>query len=116
MRSGTTPEAGEIVLVPFPFTDLSAQKSRPALVLTTSAYNAGGRDLMVCGITSNLANAAHSVLLSQADMERGTLPKPSRVKVDKVVTLQQSIVRKRIGRVKAHAMAQVMKEFETLFP
>lgn len=116
MRSGTPFEAGEIVLVPFPFTDLSARKTRPALVMTTRRYNDDRKDVVLCGITSNLANAARSVLLAQEDLESGVLPKPSRVKVDKIVTLQQSIVRKRLGRVKSSAMAQVMKEFETLFP
>ncbi|HWG91838.1 MAG TPA: type II toxin-antitoxin system PemK/MazF family toxin [Candidatus Thermoplasmatota archaeon] len=109
-------EPGDIVLVPFPFTDLSAAKSRPALVMTRGDYNKTSEDLILCGITSNLANSSHSVLLAQADLESGTLPKPSRVKADKVVTLKQEIVKKRVGRLKATAMAQVMKEFEALFP
>lgn len=108
-------EQGEIILVPFPYTDLTAAKTRPALVLTSAAYNAASRDVIVAGITSNLANSANSVLITTEDLERGRLPATSRVKVDKVVTLQQSIVRNTVGRVKATAFAHVMKEFETLF-
>jgi len=114
--SGTRFDAGDIVLLPFPFTDLSAAKTRPALVMTTRPKNDAGPDLVVCAITSNLANAAHSVLISEDDLEDGTIPKPSRIKVDKVATLQKTIVRKRVARVDARTMAQVMKEFESLFP
>lgn len=114
--SGTRLDAGDIVLVPFPFTDLSAAKSRPALVMTTRSYNDTSSDVIVCGITSNLANSAHSVLVSEDDLDEGTLPRPSRVKVDKVATLDKAILRKRLGRVDAKTMAHVMKEFESLFP
>lgn len=114
--SGTPLEPGEIVLVPFPFTDLTARKTRPALVMTVQDYNALSPDVILCAITSNLANSAHSVLISNDDLERGDIPKPSRVKVDKVVTLQQSTIRKRLARLKPAAMAHVMREFETLFP
>ena len=106
---------GDVVLVPFPYTDLSAAKQRPALVLTNAPFNGGSQDLVLCAITSNLANSANSVLLADADMESGRLAAPSRVKVAKVVTLHKSILRKKVGRVKAAAFAQVMREFETLY-
>lgn len=109
-------EAGDLVLVPFPFSDLSAAKSRPALVMSLGAHNHSSPDVMLCGVTSNLNNSARSVLVSDDDLESGRLPKPSRIKVDKIVTLQQSLVRKRVARVNAATMSRVMKEFETLFP
>lgn len=109
-------DAGDLVLVPFPFTDLTAAKSRPALVLSVRAYNDTAKDVILCGVTSNLANAAHSVLLDGSALAEGTLPRPSRVKVDKVVTLAQSLVRKRVARIDAVTMAMVMREFESLFP
>lgn len=108
-------DPGDLVLVPFPFTDLTSVKTRPALVLSNATYNASSGDVILCGVTSNLTNSAHSVLLQQRDMERGKLAATSRAKADKIVTLNQSIVRRKVGRVKATAFAQVMKEFETLF-
>lgn len=114
--SGTAPEAGEIVLVPFPFTDLSASKSRPALVLSRGDYNASNTDIIVCAITSNLALASHSVLISATDVEGAKLPRPSRVKVDKLVTLHQDLVRKRFGKLKKSAFSQVLRELRALFP
>lgn len=109
-------DAGDLVLVPFPFSDLTSSKTRPALVLSSAAYNADSRDVIVCAVTSNLANAAHSVLLQPADMAGGKLLVTSRAKVDKVATVQQSIVRKKLGVVKPAVVAQVLKEFFALFP
>lgn len=109
-------EPGDLVLLPFPFTDLSAHKTRPALVLSNSDYNASSADVIVCGVTSNLANASHSVLIGSDDMESGTIPRPSRVKVDKVVSLHKGLVRRKVGRLRAAPFAQVLKEFESLFP
>lgn len=108
-------EPGDLVLVPFPFTDLTSAKTRPALVLSSSDYNVEGRDVIVCGVTSNLANAAHSVLVEAKDLERGRLPATSRVKVDKVVTLEKSLVRRRVGHVRAGVVSQILKEFFSLF-
>jgi mRNA interferase MazF len=108
-------QPGDLVLIPFPYTDLSASKQRPAVVLSSLTFNATERDIIVCGVTSNLANSANSVLIGSQDMESGTLPVPSRVKPGKVATLQKSIVRKRVGRLHAATMAQVMREFDALF-
>lgn len=111
-RSALQP--GDVVLVPFPYTDLSAAKQRPALVLSNAGFNAGP-DVIVCAMTSNVADSAHSVLVGPQDLESGALKVASRVKVAKVVTLERSVVRKRFGRLNARAFAQVMREFETIF-
>lgn len=106
---------GEIVVVPFPFTDLSSSKVRPALVLSDAAFNAAGPDVVVCAITSRLANAANSVILADDDLETGTLERPSRVKAANVVTLEKSVIRRKIARVKKEAFARVMREVEATF-
>ena len=105
---------GDVVLVPFPYTDLSAAKQRPALVLSNASFN-GGPDVVVCAMTSNVADSKHSVLVGPQDLESGTLRTASRVKIGKVVTLEKSLIRKRFGRLHARAFAQVMREFEALF-
>jgi mRNA interferase MazF len=115
MRSGTRFEQGEVVFVPFPFTDLSSTKHRPALVLSNAVYNSSSPDIVVCGMTSNISNSAHSVLVQSKDMESGGLPVPSRIKVDKIFAIHKTAVEKRLGRVKAAVLAQAMTEFEALF-
>ncbi len=108
-------EPGDVVLVPFAYTDLSRGKMRPALVLSGKAFNTGA-DVVACAMTSNLQDSRFSVLVSTGDMAQGKLPKPTRVKVGKVLSIQQTIIRKRIGRLKPAAMAQVWKEFRAVFP
>jgi mRNA interferase MazF len=53
MTSTTTCKQWDIVLVPFPFTDLSASKKRPALIISPDEYNAGF-DVIIAFITSNM--------------------------------------------------------------
>lgn len=106
---------GEIVVVPFPYSDLSSSKVRPALVLSDAEFNARGPDLVVCAITSKLSDSSASVILGPDDLEQGRLPRVSRVKCAGVATIEKSIVRSRVGRLKKEPFARVMREFETLF-
>jgi len=108
-------DKGEIVLIPFPFTDLTAKKKRPVLVLSNKEYNKRTEDFIVCGITSNLKDELFSVLIDSEDLESGLLPKPSRIKVDKIFTLEQSLVIKKFARVKPEIMRRVKQELLKLF-
>jgi mRNA interferase MazF len=103
-------EPGDVVVVPFPFTDLTSQKSRPALVLSSRTFNRQTRDVIACALTSNLTNSPHSVLIGETDLVRGRLPLASRAKVGRLVTLDQRIIRKRVGRLRAPVLWQVYKE------
>lgn len=109
-------DSGDLVLVPFPFADLSSSKTRPALVMSTTAYNERNPDVILCSVTANLADAAHTVLIEPGDMASGRLAAPSRVRVDKVATLEKTLVRRRVGQVKSSVFSQVLKEFFRLFP
>ena len=54
MRSTTTYEFGDVVLVPFPFTDQTTSKQRPAVVVSSAAYHRERRDLILLAITSEI--------------------------------------------------------------
>ncbi|MYH11047.1 MAG: type II toxin-antitoxin system PemK/MazF family toxin, partial [Gemmatimonadales bacterium] len=54
MTSTTAYRQGDIVLVSFPFTDLTSTKRRPALVLSPDSFNAAGVDLVLAAVTSNI--------------------------------------------------------------
>lgn len=45
-------EFGDVILVPFPFTDQSTSKKRPAVVISSAAYNAERPDLIIMAVTS----------------------------------------------------------------
>ena len=113
-RSGTKLEQGDVVLLHFPFSDLSGSKQRPALVLSQGSYNRSSGDFVVCAITSRLANASHSVYLDTSEMEEGRLLAPSRIKVDKIFSAAQSLAIKRLGRVKAAVVDHVKRELSAV--
>ncbi len=73
-------EFGAIVLVPFPFTDPSASKRRPAVVVSNGAYNAGKPHIVVMAVISQLrpSPALGEVWLSQ--WQQAGLLKPSAIK------------------------------------
>jgi len=88
---------GDIVLIPVPFSDLSASKRRPVLVISNDRYNNTSPDMIVIAITSNLVQPG--IRIVQSDMVTGQLPKTSVIRSDKIYTLDQSIVVKSIGRI-----------------
>lgn len=107
MQSGTALESGEVVLVPFPFTDLSQVKRRPVLILSNRNHNSVSKDFICCGMTSNLGNRRNSILLDPSEMAEGAIPVKSRVKYDKVFTLEKSLIVKALGMVSQGTLAKV---------
>jgi len=86
---------GTIILVPFPFTDQSAAKQRPAVVVSSTAYHRARQDLILMPITSQLRVNAFGDLLLQ-DWQAARLLMPSAVK-PVLATLDQSLVIKPLG-------------------
>ena len=80
---------GDILLVPLPFTDLTASKKRPVLVLSKREYNDIANDVIVAAITSNVDNKPHIVKFTTNDMTDGILMADSCVRADKIYTLSQ---------------------------
>jgi mRNA interferase MazF len=99
MKPGTAFNQGDILVVPFPFSDLTSVRQRPVLVLSKKEYNEKCEDIVTCGITSNLKDAICSVLIDDSNLIEGKLPVKSRVKFDKLFTLDKSIVIKKVARI-----------------
>ena len=94
---------GDIVIVPFPFTDLSNTKIRPAIAVTDQMR----KDVVLCQITSKSATDTHSVELTDADMSSGRLERDSLVRVNKLFTIQASEILKVIGSVNPVKLEQI---------
>lgn len=92
---------GDVVLIAFPFTDLSTTKMRPALVVSSDVFNQNHLDIVLVAITSQVSKRIplSDHLLSLEDQKRAGLPKPSVIKLGKVVTLDQRLIRKKLGRL-----------------
>jgi mRNA interferase MazF len=93
----------EIVLLPFPFTDLSAHKKRPVLILKKSNFQG---DFLALQITSQ-SGFANALQLTQDDFVLGLLPKTSYVRPDKLITLNESLVIQRIGCISESAFTRI---------
>jgi len=92
-----------VVLVPFPFSDLSASKLRPALVL---AY-AGREDWICSQITSRPYADPSATELTGDDFSSGSLQRTSYIRPGKLFTAHQSLFRRAAGLVSAQKLAQV---------
>jgi len=79
---------GDIVIVPFPFSDLSQSKRRPALV----AANLRGDDLILCQITSQNLSDSYAIAVSNNDFETDLLNEPSNIRPNRIFTADQSII------------------------
>lgn len=115
MRSTTRYKRGDIVLVSFPFTDLSAAKKRPALVVSPDSFNARQDDLVLAAVTSHLTDDPHGIRLQQTDCRDGTLPRPSMVRATKIFTIQSTLILKKICRVRGAKVQAVLDHLQRFF-
>lgn len=95
---------GDVVVIPFPFSDLSGVKRRPALVLA----NLPGDDLLLCQITSQHTRDNFAIALTTADFASGSLPVNSFIRPSRIFTAEKSIVIRRVGTVNSHIMNEVI--------
>jgi len=99
------PVKGDVVIVPFPFSDLSTTKKRPALVIATLL----GDDLILCQITSQANTDSHAIILLPQDFQQGKLHIISRIRPNKLFTADRSLILYKIGRLKPAKIEEVEK-------
>jgi len=107
-------EQGEIVLIPIPFTDLSSQKRRPVVIISNDTYNRATQDIVVVAMTSNPEEADYSFTITSADLEKGTLNRPGKIRTDKIYTLSKSIVVRHFGRVDGTTLERIRTSLQQL--
>src|SRR3954447_2128674 len=105
-------EFGSIILVPFPFTDLTSTKVRPALVV--SQPGKAPRDVVVCFITSRLEPGLTHALLLKRTATSG-LKVPSLVRFDKIATLDRRIILGELGRMDPRVLRKHRRAFFAVF-
>ena len=86
---------GDVVVLNFPFSDLSQTKRRPALVVAVLR----GEDLILCQITSQAREDGYSVRLDDSDFTAGGLNRSSRIRPNRLFTADSGIVVYRAGHV-----------------
>lgn len=101
---------GDIVLVPFPFTDQSAAKQRPGVIVSSIAYHRERRDVILMAITSQLRGSSTFGEVIVQDWQAARLLKPSAIK-PVIATLEQSLIIKTLGRLSqrdCHALKEAI--------
>ncbi len=104
MPSMTVYKQGDILLIPFPFTDQSSVKQRPAVVISAESYNQSHLDIILAPITSQIKGTPDDVLL--LDWQNAGLLKPSAVKPI-LSSFDTKLVRRQLGNLSSRDLASV---------
>ena len=95
---------GDVVVVPFPFSDLTRAKRRPALVIAKLE----GDDLILCQITSQSIRDRYAVSIDESDFETGTLMRKSNVRPNRIFTADRRIILYKVGHLKHEKINQII--------
>jgi mRNA interferase MazF len=107
----------DVVLLSFPFTDLSATKVRPALVISPDNYNQTSQDIVVLLITTNTSRRGRFDLLlekSHPEFLQTGLRYDSAIRTDKIFTLNRRLLVKSLGQFGPQLKADVEKQLRLL--
>jgi mRNA interferase MazF len=105
------PVAGEVVVLPFPQTNLQTGKRRPALVVA----DLEGDDVILCQSTSQARSDGHSISLSAAEFDHGRLAVNSFIRPNRLFTVEQSVILYVLGRVSRPKLEQVKAKIRQIF-
>ena len=99
-------EQKDIVLIPFPYSDLTGAKQRPALIISNEKLNKT-QDRICCLITSN--KPKNSLLIKKDSFEKGKLPFKSWIKPQRIFTIHEKIIRKKICTINIKFYKEVLR-------
>jgi len=95
---------GDVVVLPFPFSDPSAAKRRPALVVATLQ----GSDVILCQITSQATRDSNAISLDASDFSEGSLRVASHIRPNRLFTADSRLVLYRVGAVTPSKLQEVV--------
>ena len=102
---------GDVVVVPFPFSDLSATKSRPALVSAVLDSD----DIILSQITSVKRKDSYSIVLLNNYFKSGTLEKQSVIRPNRLFTADKSLILYKVGSIKNNKLKDVEDKIVKIF-
>jgi mRNA interferase MazF len=101
---------GDVVVVPFPFSDLTQTKRRPALVISPL----DGEDVILCQITSQQVKDSYAIPLRNTDFLTGKLSQPSNVRPNRLFTADSHLILYRAGNLTAAKMTEVVEKLVSI--
>lgn len=97
---------GEVVLIPFPFSDLTATKTRPAVIVSVPEFHAIHDELLLAYLTSNISQAHPTMDYALLDWQRTGLLKPTLMKA-RLVVVHEKLIQFKIGMLSERDLAAV---------
>ncbi|HZQ07010.1 MAG TPA: type II toxin-antitoxin system PemK/MazF family toxin [Anaerolineae bacterium] len=97
------PSAGDIIILPFPFSDLTESKVRPAVVLARATQS----DWILCQITSNSYDDAQAIVIERTDFAKGMLRLRSYARPNKLFTANEKLFVSVVGTLKAEKLKEI---------
>lgn len=97
---------GDVIVLPFPFTDLSSAKRRPAVVLS----DIGGDDFIMLQITSKNVRDSYAISLLSTDFAAGSLKTDSNVRPNKIFTLNEQLILYKIGHLSEEKIEECVRK------
>ena len=99
------PTVGTVVLVRFPFSDLSGSKLRPAIILADTTRG----DWILCQITSQPYTDSSAVEIANTDLANGSFRKDSYARPGKLFTANSAIMTRQIGELKSEKLEEIIR-------
>ena len=100
----------DVVLLPVPFSDQTARKVRPAIVVSNDHINAASDDLILVPLTSVIKDVQYSLIITQKSFAEGELIATSRARADKIFTAHKPLIRMKIGKIKPTVLAEIKQK------
>jgi mRNA interferase MazF len=97
---------GDIVVIEFPFSNLSESKRRPVLVLK----NPKGEDVIVVQITGSSYEKNSEILLIIDDFKQGNLNRNSYIRIDKIASIEKSLIKYKVGSLKQEKFNYILEK------
>ena len=101
----------DLILLSYPFSNLENKKVRPALVLSNDLFNKKSDDCILVPLTGVIKDEPYSIIISQNNLEVGKLIKISRIRVDKIFSIEKNLIYMKIGKLDNKTFEKVKEEF-----
>ncbi len=109
----TTYNFADIILVPFPFTDQTTSKKRPAVVVSSEIYNSDRPDIILMAVTSQVRHLGKTGEAEVEDWQEAGLIKPSLLKPI-LTTIEKNLVLKKLGQLSKKDLSTLQKVLQTI--
>ncbi len=97
---------GDVVVVPFPFSDLTQARRRPAFVIASLE----GDDVILCQITSQSVRDQYAITISESNFETGSLKQPSNIRPNRLFTADSHIILYQVGNLRNKKVKEIISK------